>query len=144
MANENRISSSRFLVLCMEEIETLMFINSLPDIFPECLKFLREKMGWTQLTLALEIGVSESTIGNWESLKKEISPDKKNLVRICVAMKLKYEVAIAFIKKSNWRIQLTYPNLDCDLYTIIKYYCNESIETVNARIDEASQKYPKM
>lgn len=75
MANENRISSCRFLVLCNEELETLMFISSLPDIFPDCLKFLRKKVGWTQLTLATEIGVSESTIGNWESRKKEISPD---------------------------------------------------------------------
>lgn len=134
MANENRET---------EELETLMFICALPDCPPDCLRLMRKRMGWTQLTLATAIGVTEGTIGNWESLKKQLSPSKEDLVRICIVMKLKNELALAFIKKANGTMKLAYSNFDFDLYKIMKLHCDETLEIVNQKIEEAKNRYPK-
>ena len=62
-------------------------LANMPACFPEALRYVMTRFGFTQEALAFESQVSESTIGRYRTGKvKHYS--EKNVVALCVAMHL--------------------------------------------------------
>ena len=62
-------------------------LANMPACFPEALRYVMTRFGFTQEALAFESKVSESTIGRYRTGKvKHYS--EKNVVALCVAMHL--------------------------------------------------------
>jgi len=62
-------------------------LANMPACFPEALRYVMTRFGFTQEALAFESKVSESTIGRYRNGKVE-SFSEKNVVALCVAMHL--------------------------------------------------------
>ena len=68
-----------------EEVNRVLV--NMPACFPEALRYVMTRFGFTQEALAFESKVSESTIGRYRTGKvKHYS--EKNVVALCVAMHL--------------------------------------------------------
>lgn len=69
------------------------------NVLGKKIKFLREKLGLTQLQLASKLGVSSSTIGMYEQGRRE--PSSSMLSRICFELNTSTDYIIGFAKRET-------------------------------------------
>ena len=82
-----------------------MLVN-MPACFPEALRYVMTRFGFTQEALAFESKVSESTIGRYRNGKVK-SFSEKNVVALCVAMHLPPWLSFALIAKAGFSLAAT-------------------------------------
>ena len=71
-------------------------LANMPACFPEALRYVMKRFGFTQEALAFESKVSEATIGLYRNGKVE-SFSENNVVALCVAMHLPTWLSFALI-----------------------------------------------
>ena len=76
-------------------------LANMPACFPEALRYVMTRFGFTQEALAFESKVSESTIGRYRNGKVK-SFSEKNVVALCVAMHLPPWLSFALIAKAGF------------------------------------------
>lgn len=81
-------------------------LANMPACFPEALRYVMTRFGFTQEALAFESKVSESTIGRYRNGKVE-SFSEKNVVALCVAMHLPPWLSFALIAKAGFSLAAT-------------------------------------
>ena len=82
-----------------EEVNRVLV--NMPACFPEALRYVMTRCGVTQVALAFESKVSESTIGRYRNGKDE-SFSEKNVVALCVAMHLPPWLSFVLIGVIKW------------------------------------------
>lgn len=82
-----------------------MLVN-MPACFPEALRYVMTRFGFTQEALAFESKVSESTIGRYRNGKVK-SFSEKNVVAMCVAMHLPPWLSFELIAKAGFSLAAT-------------------------------------
>lgn len=82
-----------------EEVNRVLV--NMPACFPEALRYVMTRFGFTQEALAFESKVSESTIGRYRNGKVE-SFSEKNVVALCVAMHLPPWLSFVLIGVIKW------------------------------------------
>lgn len=63
------------------------------DLMPTNIKKLRQERKWTQLKLALKMGIDQTTVSSWESENK--APSAASLIKLANV----FEVSIDYILK---------------------------------------------
>ena len=87
-----------------EEVNRVLV--NMPACFPEALRYVMTRFGFTQEALAFESKVSESTIGRYRTGKvKHYS--EKNVVALCVAMHLPPWLSFKLIGKAGFALAET-------------------------------------
>ena len=87
-----------------EEVNRVLV--NMPACFPEALRYVMTRFGFTQEALAYESKVSESTIGRYRTGKvKHYS--EKNVVALCVAMHLPPWLSFKLIGKAGFALAET-------------------------------------
>ena len=81
-------------------------LANMPACFPEALRYVMTRFGFTQEALAFASKVSESTIGRYRNGKVE-SFSEKNVVALCVAMHLPPWLSFALIAKAGFSLAAT-------------------------------------
>ena len=81
-------------------------LANMPACFPEALRYVMKRFGFTQEALAFESKVSESTIGRYRNGKVK-SFSEKNVVALCVAMHLPPWLSFALIAKAGFSFAAT-------------------------------------
>ena len=87
-----------------EEVNRVLV--NMPACFPEALRYVMTRFGFTQEALAFESKVSESTIGRYRNGKVK-SFSEKNVVALCVAMHLPPWLSFALIAKAGFSLAAT-------------------------------------
>ena len=87
-----------------EEVNRVLV--NMPACFPEALRYVMTRFGFTQEALAFESKVSESTIGRYRNGKVK-SFSEKNVVALCVAMHLPPWLSFELIAKAGFSLAAT-------------------------------------
>ena len=87
-----------------EEVNRVLV--NMPACFPEALRYVMTRFGFTQEALAFESKVSESTIGRYRNGKVK-SFSEKNVVALCVAMHLPPWLSFKLIEKAGFALAET-------------------------------------
>ncbi len=80
--------------------------------------FLRDKAGLTQLELSRLVGVTESTIQNWESGRTGIDHIER-IIRFCQALNCQVEDLIEYVSASPEELSAKQPRLLSEIHDLL-------------------------
>ena len=93
------------------------------------IRHLREAQGKPQKALALDLGVSQATISDWESGRK--IPSAKSTIRLAQYFKVSVEYLLGLVDEESPLAEISEEALDAELISRLKALSPEDLEKVD-------------